>query len=301
MIGLLGYNFFGDGNSLDPAPTNNANIVSSELRGGIIDNFTISLDAYDISDDIPTKWLSGFIINAGFNGNLKGGSIQDIAGHITGYKIKRRRVGEFDWVTIAEEQVTNPYELTVTITDHLAACLTEYEYAFVPMVGDKEGPYEVKTIMSKFNGIFFADTDNIFKIDTGVTYGVTQTNQKNGIYEPFGRKYPIVVSNGNQSYRSGSLKGVVLNENYDPSVPLDRKAILAQRKLIIEFLNNRRPKIIKDWNGMCILAMVTTNPSIEYAYGSGGAIGSVSVGWTEIGDCEDKQDLYTAGMVPTAD
>lgn len=307
MIGLIGYNFFGDGNSLDPTPTNVYNVNNSKLRNGIFRHFTLTSDNLDDSDIPPANWIAGMILNAGFNNSLSGGSLQDIVGNVVGYKVKRRKVGDFDWVTIAQNtSIASLDELTFTLTDHLARCLTEYEYAFVPIISGgsgiyNEGTYIVKSIISKFDGVFVCDDDNIYKFDGSVQFGNTDTTQKLGIYEPLGRKYPVIVSNGNISYQTGQATGLVLNENYKPGQPLDRKAIVEKRRLFVDFLNNRRPKILKDWNGQAWLIQVTTNPSISYTDGSGIGLGSVTFGWTEVGDVDDKQDLYDNGMIQSAD
>lgn len=301
MIQLLGYNFFGDKDSANPVPTNLGAVDNIQLQNGIFDHFNLTKDTTDDSSQIPTQWVKGMLINAPFDGTLAGGSLESLAGDVTGYKVKRRKIGEFDWITIAYVQISSLDELTFTLTDHLASTMTDYEYAFVPMYGNVEGTYVVQSVKSQFNGVFIADQDNIFKLDAGVEFDTMQTNQKLGIFEPFGRKYPVVISNGNVSYQSGALTGTVLNEDYDPTKPLNRKAIVAQRKLFVDFLNNRRPKIVKDWNSQAWLIMVTNNPTVNYAQGSAGGLANVTFGWTEVGDIEDRQDLYANGLIPTAD
>lgn len=300
MIGLLGYNFFGDGNALDPVPTSGV-ITSSKLENGIFEHLSLSRKTDDDSREIPSDWVAGMVLNASFNGNLSAGTIQDLTANVTGYKIKRRKLGEFDWVTITQVQISSPEELTFTITDHLATSLEEYEYAFVPMTGDTEGGYIVNSIKTKFDGIFVADQDNIFKLDSDVQFDTTQSNQRMGIYEPFGKKYPVIINNGNVSYQTGALTGLVLNDGYKPGEPIDRKAIVAKRKLLLDFLNNRRPKIVKDWNGQAWLIMVTNNPAVNYLNGSGMGLAGVTFGWTEIGDVNSKEDLYDANMIPSPD
>ena len=301
MIGLFGYNFLADGNAIDPTPTNLNPITQSKLQNAIFENFTISKDTNDDSEIIPTEWMTNMILNAGFNGNLSAGSLQDVAAGMTGYRIKRRELGEFDWITIAEEQLTVTDDVSFVVNDYLAKSLTEYEYAFVPMIGNTEGQYIIKSVLSKFNDVFVADADNIYKFDADVQFDNTQTNQKMGIYEPFGKKYPVVINNGITSYQTGAMTGMILNDDYDSSKPIDRKAIVAKRKLLIDFLNNRRPKIIKDWNSNIWLIMVTNNPGISYAQGSGMGLGNVTFGWTEVGDVDNKDDLYANGMIPTSD
>lgn len=300
MIGLFGYNFFGDGNSLDPTPTNVENIDKVKLTGTVVEHLNISRATDNDSDEIPTAWDVDDIINAAFNGTLAGGSLEQIGGDITGYKIKRRKMGEFEWTTIAERTISSLDELSFEIVDNLAQNNTEYEYAFVPVTNGQEGQYIIQTVLSKFDGVFIADDTDIFQLDAAVSYGNTTTNQKIGVYEPFGKKYPVVVSNGITSYESGSLSGTVLPENYQPGQKIDRAGIVAKRKLLIDFLNNRKPKIIKDWNGNLWLCMITQNPSTEYLPGSGMGMVNVSSGWSEVGDANNRQDLYDCGLIPNA-
>lgn len=301
MIGLLGYNFFGDGNSLDPVPTNINNINSAMISNGIYDHLNIDIDVTNNSQTIPTSWQVGYIINAAFNGNLAGGSLDELAGDISGYKVKRRKLGEFEWITIYQKEISTPEELSFAITDNLAQNNVEYEYAFVPLLNGQEGQYVIHSVLSKFNGVFFADNNTIFKLDADVSYGSTTSNQKIGIYEPMGRKYPVVVSNGLTSYEKGSVTGTILQENYDPTKPIDRQAIKRQRDIFVAFLNNKMPKIIKDWNSNIWLCMTATNPSTEYLVGSGMGMVAVTNEWVEVGDSNDRQDLYDCGLIPTAD
>lgn len=301
MIDLVGYNFFGDVNALDPVPTAIEEMNSTRISSGIIDTLNVSEYVDNDSQVEPEKYSVGDIIHAAFNGNLAAGSLEDLAGNITGYKVKRRRIGDFEWVTLFEKQITTMEELSFVMTDNLAKCNVEYEYAFVPLISGQEGRYIIRSVLSKFNGIFFADNDTTFKLDADVSYGATTSNQKVGIYEPFGRKYPVVISNGITSYDSGSVAGTIMPENYDPAKPIDRQAVLAERKLLIDFLNNRRPKILKDWNGAAWIVMITNNPSTEYLFGSGMGLMSVSAGWTQTGDADSKEDLYANGLIATAD
>lgn len=301
MLGLFGYNFLADGNAADPAPTNIAPINDLKISNGIYNHLTLLNDGSNTDSQIPSSWVAGMLLNAGFHGNLAAGSLEDVAGSTTGYKVKRRKLGDFDWITIAEEKITSLDQLSFTIRDYLNQAKTEYEYAFVPMMDEAEGSYIISTIVSDFNGVFFTDGDTSVKLEAGVSYGSTETNQKVGIYEPFGRKYPVVVTNGVTSYDRGSVSGTILPEDYDPKKPLQRMDMINARKKFVDFINNRRPKIFKDWNGRMLIVFSTENVSTDYAQGSGMGLMNVNVGWTEVGDSNDRQDLYDSGLIPTAD
>lgn len=296
MIDLVGYNFLGDGNALDPALTDVNKIQNARLTNGIIDHFNISGLVDDDSDEPHDRFSVGDVINAAFNGNISTGSLEDVYGHITGYKIKKRKMGDFEWITLYYRNISTPEELTFTVKDTLNASNVEYEYAFVPIIDGKEGNYVVQTVFSKFNGVFFTDLYESHKMEANVEYGDMNSNQKIGIYEPFGKQYPVVVSNGVTSYKSGSVSGMVLPENYDPSTPIDRQAVIKQRELLLKFLNNRKPKILKDWNGNIWLCMVTSNPTVTFVKNNALGINEISVGWTEVGDANSNQDLYETGL-----
>lgn len=306
MVYLLGYNFFGDGNAIDPMPTAVSPITRTDITAAEWKHFTVTNDTSDTSTDIPAQWINDMIINATFDHTLDGGSLAEIVGDIVGYKIKRRKLGDFDWTTLHYQEITDFGQLSFVIADNLAMSGVNYEYAFVPISMDNngnqiEGQYIIKSILTNFNGIFISDTDKSYRLESGIAYGNTQSNQKIGVYEPFGKKYPVTVSNGITSYETGTLSGNVLPENYKPGQAIQRREIVAQRKLLVEFLNNRKPKLIRDWNSNAWLCMITTNPSTNYLEGSGMGMVSVEFGWTEIGDAEDRNDLYACGMIPTND
>ena len=50
-------------------------------------------------------------------------------------------------------------------------------------------------------------------------------------------------------------------------------------------------------NGNIWLVMITNNVGVEYRQGSGMGIPQVNFGWTQIGDENNRQDLYDAGLI----
>lgn len=297
MIGMLDYMFVGHPDTAAPMSTNINKITTSGLLNSIVDNFLITKDVDDFSGEIPTEWNVDMILNAGFNGNLNGGDLKDSLGDVTGYRIKKRKLGDFNWITIKEQYVTNLEELNTTFVDYLSKTKTEYEYAFVPILGEEEGQYSIKTVISNFNSLFLYDGETQFSLNAGLSYGDFERNQKIGIFEPFGKKYPTVISNGNTDYETGSFTGTILPDNYNPAMPIQRKEIAAKRKLFIDFLNNKKPKVLKDWNGNILLIMITSNPTTSFLDGTGMGMSQVSANWAQIGDAENQQDLIDTGFV----
>ena len=300
MIGLVGYNFCADGNALDPTPTDVNNITYTRVQNGIFDHFNVSRDtSFDYSSIVPTDWDVNTLMNADFAGNTSAGNVAQVASGVTSVRVKRRIKGTFDWITIREIPVSKPEDMSFVITDNLNAYNVEYEYAFVPVMEDVEGSYIIESILSKFEGVFICDIDTVFKFYAGVEYDTNDAIQQVGVFQPFNRKYPIIVSNSIMQYQTGSIGGWVLPEDYEDTHIFDRSKIVKEKEVLLNFLMNKKPKIIKDMNGNNWLVYFTGNPSVTYDNNYGQGMLKVSAQWTEVGDPNDKTDLYENGLIST--
>lgn len=300
MIGIVGYNFCADGNAVDPTPTDVNNITATRIQNGIFDQYNMTKDvAFDYNSIQPTDWDINTIMNANFNGNPNAGNTENLAANITAVRIKRRIKGTFDWITIKEIEITSVTDLAFTVVDNLNAYNTEYEYAFVPMTGDAEGNYTIGSILSKFSGVFICDADTVMKIRAGVEYSGNIENQQIGVFQPYNRQYPVIVSNSVIKYKTGSIGGWVLPSEWEDSRLVDVQAVREEKELLLDFLLNKKPKIIKDMNGNCWLVFFTGNPSVSYDNNYNQGMIKVAAEWTEIGSVTSKDDLYATGMIPT--
>ena len=300
MIGLIGYNFCSDSNALDPTPTDINNITYTKIQNGIFDYFNVSRDtSFDYSSIIPTDWDINTLMNADFAGNVSAGNVGQLATGITSIRVKRRIKGTFDWITIREIPVSKPEDLSFVITDNLNAYNVEYEYAYVPMMEDVEGNYIVESILSKFEGVFICDMDTVFKFYAGVEYDGNDAVHQVGVFQPYNRKYPIIVSNSVMQYQTGGVGGWILPEDYEDTHVFDRSKIVKEKEVLLNFLMNKKPKILKDMNGNNWLVYFTGNPSVTYDNNYGQGMLKVSAQWTEVGDPNDKTDLYENGLIPT--
>ena len=300
MIGLIGYNFCADGNALDPTPTDINNITYTKIQNGVFDHFNVSRDtSFDYGSIIPTDWDTNTLMNADFAGNVSAGNVAQVASGVTSVRVKRRIKGTFDWITIREIPISKPEDMSFVITDNLNAYNVEYEYAYVPVMEDAEGSYIIESILSKFEGVFIYDIDTVFKFYAGVEYDGNDAIQQVGVFQPFNRKYPIIVSNSIMQYQTGSIGGWVLPEDYEDTHVFDRSKIVKEKEVLLNFLMNKKPKIIKDMNGNNWLVYFTDNPSVTYDNNYGQGMLKVSAQWTEVGDPNDKTDLYENGLIPT--
>lgn len=302
MIGLLGYNFCSDANAIDPMPTAVNKITSTKLQRGIFAHMNATSDVTsEYSTALPTEWDFNTIMDCNFNDNVGAGNMGEITKDVTSIRIKRREKGTFDWITIKEIAINTIDDFSFIFTDNLASNYTQYEYAYVPVMNQIEGNYTTEEVYSKFKGVFLCDVNTIYKFYADIEYGSTDSVQKIGTYEPFGRKYPVMVSNGLLGYDTGTVSALVAPKDFHKTHEFDRVAITKERNALFKWLTNKKPKILKDWNGFFVICIVTGNPQTDYESNYGMGIQRMTAEWTQTGDPKEKADLYANGLIPRED
>lgn len=286
---------------MDPVPTSINNITVTQLENGIFDRWYLTSDTSGTyPTTIPDVWDYNTIMDADFEGNVLAGNVDFTLSSITSFKIKRRVVGTFDWVTLAELPVTTIEDLSLSFNDNLNSNYINYEYALVPVLNEIEGDYITNEILSQFDGVFICDFDTIYRFYAGVEYGSSSRVQKVGVFEPMGRVTPIVVSNALINYETGSVQGTVLPSDYGTTGNAQPVAMVQERKQLLDFLTNKNAKILKDWWGNAWLMVVIDSPGISYKSGSGMGIADVTFNYVTIGDPTNQTDLYNSGIIEEA-
>lgn len=298
MLVMCGYNFCEDGDCLNPSLTQVNNIADVKLENGIFDHFNMTRDVTSpYSPDIPTIWDFLTLMNCNFDGNINAGNVGFEIAKLSGFKVKRRKLTDYNWITLTYIPITDTTQLQFVFNDNLGSSLSEYEYAFVPVVEGVEGNYLTNTITTKFDGVFVSDLETSYRFYARVGYGTTTQVQKVGVLEPFGRKYPVVTANAKTNYRTSMVSGLVLNSNYGKTGIINRLEIVEETKRLMAFLTNNKPKILKDWNGNHTLIRVVDTPTIDYAENFGMGIANVNFSYVEIGDVNSQSDLYNSGII----
>ena len=297
MFQFIGYNLFGDFDCLNNAPSNVDNITTTRISNAIFDHLNITKDTdQEFNTTIPV-WDYDTVLDADFNGNINGGNLDYLVGEITAIEVKRRIKGTFDWITLKTYPVDDIESFTFIFNDRIAASGTEYDYAFVPIMEDVEGEYIINSIETKFNGVFIGDLDTIYKFLYDFNYSNNIRNQQIGTFEPLGRKYPVIVANGQMSYDSGTVSGTVINDDFEINSVLDPPEIVKKMKNLLDFLTNKKAKVLKDLHGNIWLCVIKSAPRTDYKTGTGVAIPTVTFDWVEIGDPNNQQDLWNTGLV----
>ena len=288
---------------------NIVNIDNVELRHAEVTHFHVDRNTTnEWTGKKPTEWNNDTIMNASFVNSTNAGNLDYVTNEVNKILVKRRRVGILNdpWITLFEIPVINSEGLSFNIRDYFNANDTTYEYALVPVLQQEqsgvtvevEGRYEVTDqVMSQFDGVFICSRDNYYKLYAGVEYNNLSTLQVTGVHETLGSKYPIVVTNSNTAYRTSGVTGTILNKDYNTTHELNRKKMVQAREELEQFLTDKKPKVIKDWNGNIWLVIFTDSIDTSFANEWGMGLATVNGKWTEIGDVNNEDDLRYAGMI----
>ena len=244
---------------------------------------------------IPKSWEYGTRLHAKFNGDLYSGNPDFSIKNTTNIIVKRREEGSFKWMPIFDIPVSelklNNYKFEKT--DKYASSGVTYEYAAVPIIRGDEGNYSVASCDVKFDTLVIMDMDETYS----TMYDIEVSQDKNNtssVIMPITARYPIYVANASNDYFTGQVSATFLNldcKNPDPS----EKEIQKYRKKLLEFLNNRNVKFIKDPQGRAWLAVLGT--TISDAENGHPYLHKISFDFTEVGNVESNEDMNRYGFL----
>ena len=296
---LMNYDFLLDKSTIDPSPAYIPMANGVQLTNAIFNSYDLSRDgSMAYSTTIPDEWNSSTIMQTNFNGNVNAGNVDYSTQDLAGVRIKRRIKGTFAWITLYDIAMDSSSSLSFTKYDLLNQHGVTYEYAFVPyLTNNTECSYIIKEVESKLDGVFVCSPGSIAKFYGGLSYGTGSMANKTGLFEPLGSKYPVVVSNADTQYYSGSLTATALTYNQLMNDKFDRYTSSAYLRLLMQFFTDKSTKIIKDWNGNLWLTAIVDNPQVSYNNSVGMGIGDVSFNFVEIGSAEDENTLQMHGFI----
>ena len=301
MIGLCSYNLCGDINTLDQYPQEIKSMIGVRVGSGVFDHVNIESDITSpISTSIPI-WDVDTIFNCDFNENTFGGNVRIKIDEINRLKLKRRKVGEYNWITILDKPVSSVNDINFSKIDRLLPSGESYYYAVVPCLNDQEGNYIelAEPILTQFDGLFICEKDAMIRLLSNPSYSDMIRNKETGMTQPIGNKYPTVVRNSSANYVSGTFGGTVLGSNFESTKQVNRKEVVEQLSAYDAILNNDKPKIIKDFNGNIWLGMITSGIPRAYKNEFGMGVVDISASFVEQGDPNSQRDLYYNGLVDT--
>ena len=272
-------------------------------------NVSAQSNTFTVSIDTPTLGEATVVNNAcdGYISVISNLSEQ-YDESITNILVKRQDVADVSgaWLTLYSQPITQASDMDFTFIDFTNQYGKTYKYALVPLLTQTqsgvvvqiEGGYTVSdNVDSIFDGVYIADQTNVERVKAGVGYGNIDMNQGVGSITPIGSKYPIVITNSQNQYHNGSVRGTIVPNDFYSNGNLSRIDMVNKRDELEQFLTNKRAKIIKDWNGKMWLVMIMSNVNCSFDDNYGMGMVSFSADWLEVGDPTNQQDLYNAGLI----
>ena len=269
-----------------------------KLFNGIYDNMDITSDVSSaFSTNIP-EWTYNTRIACNFNDNLDGGNLDLMLSQIKYFRLKRRKKGTFDWVTLREYEIRTTKDLNIVDEDYFVPSGQDFEYALVPVLdGNIEGTYIIADVATKFAATVIADKYKAFSLQANVTYGGDIKNATFSSYEPLKGKYYVIQRNGQLNCYTGSITVMATGYDFIKTRRIDRQDVVTMVNDLCEFFNNNEVKVLKDWNGMIRLVRFTGSPQVSYNNSYGNGVAYVTANWVEQGDYNNQEDLYNNGLV----
>lgn len=260
-----------------------------------VDDLFITSDTTMIpSSDYNVDWNYSTILHASYNKTINAGNVDFAASSVDSIRLKKRKKGAYRWITLFERQIHSAADFNFEYYDMLCRANTEYEYAILSVVGNTEGNIKTNTILSAFDGLFICERFLSYHAELNVKLSHS-SNRVVSVVTTLGSKYPYVISNGRSNYVSGSIDATFIlpeNNTYTNDAIEDG---WRYRELVNNFLNDGKPKIIKNFEGKMFLACVSASPTEDNSQHYQMPIHHIE--FVEIGDAEDIGDLFDNGFI----
>ena len=293
---LIGLGAFGDE---ETSVFQSLNIVNNfyrvELTKAIFDEIHLRNRINISYDEAKTDWQLDTILLAKFQNSLAGGNI-DLAGELIEFlSIRKRKIDELTWSNV----INIPYNPEINIYEYVDKFVEAgeiYEYAILPVAfGGFEGKYILEQIEAKFESTWLFNKNEIYKLIYNLEYGVIDTIVPNSIFEPVGAEYPIVNYNGNLKYKRGNIKCLLVSNN-SINGKIDIRQEKLERKQLLNFLTDRKPKILKDAGGNYMMVSIIGSPQLVPNNNLAQRLYEVNFEFIEIGNPYDETTLKQSGL-----
>lgn len=240
----------------------------------------------------PDEWDSATYFHAKMNGTIYSGNAEFSVNNTTNILVKRRKKGEFKWFTIFDIPATKAEDYKFTVIDPYAP-QGDLEYAIVPIINGFESEYSIGEIYYNFVGLMLLEKEN--SIWTAADISISENkNAQIGVANTLAGKYPFVFYNGENNYFSGDVSATFIDFSEDCVMPETDK-IHKYYANVMEFLNNKKPKIMKYDDGRIRLIAITTPPNDTQTNNYNKH--TISFSYTEIGSVYSNKDMNDFGFL----
>ena len=164
----------------------------------------------------------------------------------------------------------------------------------VPVTDDIEQVSASTKVVSEFEGAWLMDKDTSYYVglEPKVT-GVTR-NQEAAVETTLGSKYPIVFYGSEANYYNGNFSGVIIKWEQATDM-FDFDGSVDYRETFINWLTNKKPKVLKMYDGRAWL--INVNGNISYSDDEHPDKVERSFDFIETGDLNSSDDMKNADLI----
>ena len=141
-----------------------------------------------------------------------------------------------------------------------------YEYFLLYETPNLKGQFNIaaETIVPQFDATFIGDAETRYRLVLDHDIGSMTQKVSNGFLEPLENAYPV-ASYGQLNYKTGRLKARVASAQQLLSGQPVRQGLEYQLKdLLLNWLNNKKEKILQLQNGKTMIVHIVDNATIDH-------------------------------------
>ena len=269
--------------------------IGETVNGWVIDT---GYCAFSVEYNGQLQNLTIFTENEPYEGRIKIQSVL-VSGARDNYdflRIKRRVVGSYKWTTVYERDISKIFGTinTITYDKYARGRGTKYQYTIVPVIDGIEQAGATSTVVSSFEGAYLVDKDTTYFVGLDPKVSSVKRVQNTAVETTLADEYPIVFYGTAANYYSGNFSGTILK--YDRARDyFDLDGSVDYREDMIDWLTNRKPKVLKMWDGRAWLINVIDD--ISYSDEDHPDKVEISFDFVETGDLTDTTALKNADLI----
>lgn len=280
--------------------TNNATSINTgnteyiEISNAIFDEVYLDSDTSIAYDTKIPEWGYSTILDAKFKNNILAGNVDFTLNSISGMFIKKRKYGDYKWLAMHYIPIQKEEDLNFYYNDIVVAANTKYEYAAVPIVDGAEGTYQTIDVDVCYDGCFIIDSTNGYQVIGELKRSNLTRKVPVNVIEPTNSQYPFVHYYSQSKYDQFNISGWFVERDKE-TFRFDSENGWKYRAAVRNFLSNRKPKIVKWYDGQIYMACVTSD--VSETEGVFNQHVTTSITFTEVGSVENNMDLYNHGFI----
>ena len=273
---------------MKPLYINTNKLTDLRLKDGTFDHLFLSSDFEKAIENIQDDWEYSTKINADYSESMDGGNTGFSLKNTDTIIVKRRERGTMDWITVFTIPINRLEDFNFLKEYQFGESQTNYDFMIISSIGGIQNSYEIAECYSEFEGLCLADGKKFYRTIYNVEpVNITQNNN-NSTLTLLNNTYPVVVSNDDTNYSSGTVSAVFLKE--DGSDFASGKKLNDYRMELLHWLTNKKAKILKLDDGTVKMIRVVGNPSITD--GGHPDLKNIVFDFAEIGSTDSEADLY---------